>query len=129
MIYIPPSNFGGFHTEITFHTLVCFDASFVSKATARAFEDGTLKNLGIAQDETYELIDWTTREVVQRAFPELYTLSHPHIDKFQQFYDQTLFGSEFRIRDTLANVISFKKPPKLLKVLPMNERTIIAIGT
>ncbi len=128
MVGIPVSNFNGTFDSISFHSLICFDALFVTQIVGRCLQDKTLESIGITKDETYELVDWLTREVVQRAFPELYVISHPHVDKFQQFYDEHLFGHEFRIRDLINAVFSFKKPPKLLKVLPMNERSLIAVG-
>ena len=128
MVGIPESNFNGTVSDISFHSLVYFDAAFVTQIVKRCQLDGNLSLLDIRADETYELVDWATREVVQRAFPELYVISHPHIDKFQQFYDENLFGHEFRLRDLINSTLSFKKPPKLLKVLPMNERSLIAVG-
>jgi hypothetical protein len=125
---IPPSTFWGFVDEIKIHTLVCFDASYINKTVERVFNTGTVDVTGIAADEGYALADWCTVEMVRRAFPELRVHGHHINDVFGQFYDTHFHLSEFKLRHGTQSLFDFKRPPKVLKVLPMGERSMLALG-
>lgn len=120
--------FEGSYQDISFHTMICFDASYIKRIVADTFQKSELKQYDILEDETYELIDWLTREMVVRAFPHVRIIGHFHSDKFQQFYDQQIFGYEFRLRGTVEMATFLGPEARVAKVLCMDERSLIALG-
>ena len=128
MTYLQPSSFQGQVDEIKLHTLVCFDASYINKTVGVALNASGMSVVGIRADEGYVLADWCTVEMVRRAFPELYVLGHSINDVYSQFYDTYFHLSELKLRYGTQKLFSFNQPPKILKVLPMAERSMLSLG-
>lgn len=114
--------------EVLVYHMAIFDSSEIVK-TFISSEKEIVSSLAINLFETDNACSWCICECVSRAFPELIITGHSLNDLYEAIYDSFFTGMEFSLRGKLLPYLQTKNPIKVLKVLPMQDRTIIAIGT
>lgn len=78
--------------------------------------------------ETEILCWWCITESVKRGFPELRVLNHNHVDKYEQVYDSLFTNQEFLMRNSLLAHVQGLPGAKCIRVLPLLDKTVIALG-
>lgn len=120
--------YDGILGEVSIYHMAIFDSSsFVKKfqEAGKIFET----ELGIRNFESDLACSWCIVESVKRAFPELRVFDHELNDTYEAVYDLFFIGEEYSLRHKLLPYLQTKSPIKLLKVMTMLERSVIAIGT
>jgi hypothetical protein len=124
-----PSPFRGTAKEIENYHLLMADFYVIAQTVNRYMEDGELReNFLIYDDDTFQLTEWCVREVVARAFPMIPVTDHGPNDKFQHFFDSAIDGHHLRYKDLLSCYVDFETKIRVIKVMYLGHRTIIAVG-
>ena len=86
-------------------------------------------NLFINEYETEELVGWCIKELIKRAFPEIKVIDHRFNDIFEMICDQLFTGYEHILRAQIMPSLVNCKIIRCFRVLPMMDKTMLAIGT
>ena len=124
-----PSPFRGTAVEIDNYHLVMVDLDFVRQAVQRETEEGTIQSRFLMYpDDSFQLAEWCANEVIARAFTMIPVANHTHVDKYCHFFDETLEGHQLRFKDLLRSYVDFETKIRVLKLLFLGHRSILAIG-
>ncbi len=86
-------------------------------------------NIFINEYDTEELLGWCVKELIKRAFPEIKLLDHHFNDVFEMVCDQLFTGYEHVLRSQITPSLVNCKIIRCFRVLPMMDKTMLAIGT
>ena len=81
----------------------------------------------VSWDETEELYAWCVVQAISDAFREYRVLGHYHHSLYQEVYDGLILGYSHAIRSVVAPAIANLPSIKAIRVLPLLDKTILAI--
>lgn len=120
--------FDGSLNELSIYHIVIIESSIFVKIFKKHAEE--IKNEILIRDfETDAACSWCVVECVKRAFPEIQVLAHELNDRYESIYDVFFSGEENDIKRKLLPYLQLKTQVKTLKVMPLLDKTLIAIGT
>lgn len=128
MSHINAARFDGSLSELYIYHLAIFDTSCYVKLfhqNAKAIRE----ELMIRDFETEAACSWCVTEAVKRGFPEITVLNHELNDRYEAIYDVYFLGEEHDFRRKLLPYLNFHAKVKTFKVMPMLDKTLVAIGT
>lgn len=128
MLQINTGRFDGSLSELTVYHLAILDTSHYVRlfmTHAQTIQNEVL----IRPDETDAACSWCIVESIKRAFPEVRVLNHELNSNYEAVYDQYFLGEENDIRRKLFHYLQIQKQVKTFKVMPMLDKTLVAIGT
>lgn len=86
------------------------------------------REIGIRYDETERFLSWSIREGFARGFPEVVLLDHSFNDKYEAGYDSIFYGKENMLRVNLKPIMETYVGIRCVRILPMLDKTVLAIG-
>lgn len=123
-----PTRFEGGIEEVRSYHMVLLNTSMIFHLI-RSNLAYIQTELFIRPFETEELTGWCIKEIIKRAFPEVTMLDHPFNDRYQTVADQLLFGLEHSYRVQITPSLQGCSIVRCFRVLPMMDKTMLAIGT
>ena len=128
MSNLKTARFEGSIKELSIYHLAVLDTtSFINLFNTAA--EAIKNELLIPGFDTDATCSWCIVEAVKRGFPELLVLGHELNDRYESVYDTFFLGEENVMRRKLLPYLSFQSPIKALKVMPLLDKTFVAIGT
>ncbi len=123
-----PTRFEGSIEELRQYHMVIVNTAAIYKTLQRNAEL-IRDNLFINDYETEELVGWCIKELIKRAFPEIKVIDHRFNDIFEMICDQLFTGYEHILRAQITPSLVNCKIIRCFRVLPMMDKTMLAIGT
>lgn len=122
----PSLPFEGSLLDATGYHMSIIDTSAIYRAilnNKRALEE----EYRIAWDETEELYAWCVVQAISDAFREHRVLGHYHNSLYMEVYDGLILGYHCAIRTVIEPVLENLPSIKAIRVLPLLDKTVLAI--
>ncbi len=122
------SRFEGNLFELKGYSMVIMDTG-PWLSTINANKSFIEQNLLINFYESEEVLAWCICEALKRAYPEVKVLGHYPNDRYEAVYDSLFFNQEMVVRNRLLPSFQNSGIIKAVRVLPMLDKTIVALGS